>query len=477
MIIRRMRVIIIAVLLATLMVPVSASAEKDPIGDLNEVFQLLENYHISGVEADKLVTDAIEGMIAGLDDPYTVYYTADEWEEYEGATNQDYVGVGMRLTEDTKGVYVVEVFANSPAETAGILKGDYITAVDGQNADGLAMQDLIQFILGPEGTKVSITVQRGEETLTLECVRAQIHLSAVYSQWFDGGIGYIELNNFSENADVEFIKALSEWQDKEVNGLIIDLRGNPGGYLHTVSNIAEQFIEEGILINTRDRYETSGAYEIVDGKSVNFPVVVMVNEDSASGAEILAGALQDYDIATIVGKNTYGKGSVQRLVPLSSDSVLKLTIEEYLTPLHHPVNNVGIKPDIEVTGAVAQFVTALHTVGLHDLELVSNGNTIKINGNSVSGLLDYVIEEDEVYVHSRLLAALMNGTIDWHEKRQEVSIATEHVTGTFNTSNVAIKLMSGKSYIALEQFKQVFTDFNWSVEGETISLSNVRGNE
>lgn len=451
-----------------------AIIDSDAYSDMSEVFQYLHYYHLSGIEAEQLKTEAIDAMIEALGDRHTEYYTAEEWAQYERSLNQQYVGVGMRLSAQEEGFQVIEVFANSPAQHSGIMKGDYIIGVDDQSAEGLTLDELVDLIVGPEGTHVTLTIERQAEQLTIQSVRAEINVPQVSYGVFETSdsqhTGYIRLHSFSESGDVQFIRALTALQEREIQGLVIDVRGNPGGYLHIVASIAEQFIEEGPLIHTRDRNDITSIHHINNGQSVDFPLVVLVDGHSASASEILAVALQDYGLATIIGTQTYGKGSVQRLIPLSSGSYLKFTMEEYLSPHLHRVDGVGVQPDIEVYDPVAQLFTALHTLHMPSIDIDYSSRQLTVNGVAVEGLIDVLYEDDKVYVHSRQLAALVGGQVEWHAASQSVGITVDGNEHIFSTSLQGIKLIAGKSYVDLDKFAEAVEPFSWESADQTLNM-------
>lgn len=454
-----------------------STADEHSLSDMTEVFQLLDKYHLHGVAGEALSAKAIEAMIELIDDPYTVYYTEEEWAAYEQRMERQYSGIGLRLAEDNNGFYVVEVFVDSPAEASGFHRGDYITAVDGQAVTDLTIDQLVDMIVGVAGTSVVLEVQRGTEALSIECIRADIQVPIVYSQRFSGDIGYIELQSFSETAAEQFITAKNALEADELKGLIIDLRGNPGGYLHIVNRIAQQFITEGVLIYEQDRHQVTEIIEIKGGQSVSYPVVVLVNENSASGAEIMAGALQDYGLATVIGTQTFGKGYVQSLISLSSGSMLKITVWEYLTPHQHPVHEAGITPDLEVAGHVMQLLAALHTLELPHVEMVITNHSLKINQVNVPGFIDYFFEDDQVFMHSRQLAAMIDAGIVWDGHERTVSIIKQEQANVFSVKSPDVRLLDGKTYISLDAFAKAFTDFQWSYDDEELKLSYGQRNE
>jgi carboxyl-terminal processing protease len=473
--IQKARLFIAIILIASMVMPysVSAAGESNAATDLSEVLELLGRHHVSGTSEQELSSSAINGMLGLLNDPYTQYFSEAEWNSFEGSLNQNYVGIGVRLGEDEFGYYAAEVFPGSPAEKGGIVQGDYIIAVEGNTVDSKSesINELIDSITGPEGTKVHITVKRITKTIEIELVRARIQIPVVTSKWFDGGIGYVSLSGFSNGAEKPFTEAITNLENKGMKGLIVDLRGNPGGYLHTATEIAEQFIEKGILIHTKDRNSVDVPIYISNGETVDVPVILLVDENSASASEVVAGALQDYGLVTVLGTQTYGKGSVQSLLPLSSGGYLKVTIQEYLTPKLNKVNHIGITPDIVVQGAAAQMITALHRLGLSDMEITANPRSTTINGIAVSGTLGFIQEEGKTYIYSRSLAAIIDANIQWNAKTKAVEIVKGSTKGTFMTSSKDIKFVAGSTFIELGAFQKVFNSIQGSVNGDQLEIT------
>lgn len=476
--IRRMCLTVVTLIMVVgLMLPAYAAADEDALSDLSEVFQLLQDYHIHDVLGETLASEAIEAMLEAVDDPYTTYYSKDEWEAYQMRMNQQYSGVGMRLGEDQLGFYVVEVFDQSPAHISGMQSGDYIIAVDGQSAQALTLEQLVDLIVGVKGTEVTLEVDRNGEKLSITCTRDDIQVPVVFSQRLNGNLGYIELNSFNESADEAFIQAKHSLEAEGIDGLIIDVRGNPGGYLHIVSNIAREFIAEGVLIYQEDRHQVTDQTDIIGGQEVSYPVVLLVDEHSASGSEILAGALQDYNLATIIGEVTYGKGYIQRLIQLSSGSYLRMTIEQYLTPNKHPVHEVGITPDLIVNGHVPQVLAALHVLEQQTIEMKATAHSLKVNGASVVGLIDSISEEDRVFVHSRQLAALNDATVAWDDQARAVQLTKEDETITFAVSSPYVRLINGKTYISLDEYTKAFKNVHWSLTDDELTITYEQGKE
>jgi carboxyl-terminal processing protease len=454
----------------------SAADSAAPTAIVDDVFKLLQDNHVSGITPQKLSDNAIKGMVEGLNDPYTVYFTPKEWAGFESALEQNYVGIGVRLNSDDQGVYITEIFKGSPAETAGIKVGDYITGVDGKTMKNVTVDKLIDSVLGEENTNVTITVARNHKELNLTMLRKKINLPVVISKQFEDGTGYIQLSSFSSDADELFAAKLKELQQNHIHSLVIDLRDNGGGLLDTASNIAKLFIKEGVLIHTNDRNHIDTPVNLKGGASIDFPVYVLVNENSASASEVLTGALQDYKLATVIGTKSFGKGSVQSIFPLSNGGVLKVTIEEYLTPLNHKVNKVGITPDIESLGGVPQLITAFQTAGMQAIKLTRNNNEITINKQVFAGE-NYTIRtvKNKIYVPSRVLAAMIQGKITWNSTAKAVEISALNKNGVFPVASEGTLIEKGTTYIDLSSFSQKFPQLQWSMEKDLLTLQ-VKGN-
>jgi carboxyl-terminal processing protease len=455
----------------------AADQKPSPTALVDDIFNLLQTNHVSGVTADKLSDNAIKGMISSLDDPYTVYMTAKEWTGFQSMLNHNYVGIGVRLGNDDQGVFIAEVFKGSPAEAAGVQAGDYITAVAGKSIKGTSSDDLISQILGDENTQVLITFTRDNQPIDLTVTRKQINLPVVTSKHFADGTGYIRLSSFSSDADELFAAQLQELKQAGIHSLIIDLRDNGGGLLDTAANIAKLFIKQGVLIHTSDRNKVDAPINLSGGSSVNFPVYVLVNENSASASEVLTGALQDYKLATVIGTKSFGKGSVQSIYPLSNGGVLKVTIEEYLTPNHNKVNKVGITPDVEAVSDVPQLLTALHAAGMQDITLTQDRYSITVNQQLFSE--DYFsikTVNHKKYVPSRVLAAMISGSIGWNKDTKAIEITDNQNKGVFTSSSAGILIDKGTSYIDLDSFKLKFPQLEWHMDDNQVLTMHVKGN-
>lgn len=304
---------------------------------------------------DKLEAGIYKGLFAGLNDPYSEYYTADEYKRLMEDTSGKFAGVGLVITagEDNL-ITVVSPIANTPAARAGIMANDKIVEVDGKSYAGSQLQEATENMRGEPGTKVDLTVQRKVnnkmETKHFTIEREMIKVESVVAKLLDNKIGYIQITSFDEETSQEF---KDKWQELESQGaekFVLDLRNNPGGLLSTCEEIADMLLGEGVIVTTVDNKDNKEVSRS-DANQLGGDLVVLVNEGSASASEILTGALRDHKRAKSIGQKTFGKGIVQRLYPLGdngSEGGFKLTMAEYLTPDGEKIHGKGIRPDIEV---------------------------------------------------------------------------------------------------------------------------------
>lgn len=459
------------VLSLSLLLPAASSALADEIpagtrsGKVQEVMDLLEKHHVSAPSRKKLEDAAVEAMIAALGDPYTDYFTPEELQQFTSSIENNYVGIGVRISEDPLGIYIEEVFDGSPAKTAGLQPGDIIVAVEGESVAGMKSTDVTSKIIGPEGTKVNVTVLRGEERSDKQMTRQAVHIPPVSSRMFSGGIGYIEVTTFSSDADEMMGEQLDALKNQGLNSLVVDLRDNPGGLLDTAQQMAAMFVEKGVLIHTRNRDNINNQVEISGGEKQPFPVYFLVNEMSASASEVLTGALQDYGVVTVIGQKTFGKGSVQNMHELSSGGALKITIEEYLTPKLRKVNQVGLEPDIKVEGSVPQLLEALRLAGMKSFDLTLRGQTLQVEGQLVSDWFDVVRQDGKLYVPARVLAALADVGVLWNEEKRAVELTSEDGSVSFVPEGQQVQLKDGTSYVDIAAFAAKFPGIAWTDDG------------
>jgi carboxyl-terminal processing protease len=461
------------VLTLTLLFPSASSilAADTDSARIQEALDLIEKNHVSAPSRKNLSDTAIQSMVTSLNDPYTVYFSADELKKFENSVENNYVGIGVRVSEQPEGVFIADVF-DGPAQKAGIQPGDRIAAVDGVEVTGQKVDDIIKKIVGVEGSKVSVTVQRGQENLVMPMTRQTIKMPVVTHKVFDKGVGYISVSGFSSDADEATAAQLADLKQQGINSLILDLRDNPGGLLDSALNMAKLFVKEGVLIHTKDKNNIDQPVKFSNGTTQPFPLYILVNEYSASASEVLTGALQDYNVATkVIGMKTYGKGSVQTIFPLTNGGAMKITIEEYLTPKLRKVNKIGITPDIEVDGEVPQLVTALHEAGIAKISVASSKKGVSVNDLAVTDSFNVIRENGDVYVPSRLLSSLLGGSLSWNEADKAIEITADGVTHSYPSSTGELLLRDGFGYVSVGRFVESFPGLSWSDNGEQVVLT------
>lgn len=318
---------------------------------LETIEELVKDKYLNEVDEKKAIEGAIEGYVDSLGDPYTEYIPAEEMEDYTEAIMGNYVGIGIYMTKNIEKnlIEVLSPIRESPAEEAGIKPGDFITKINGVSYTGDEMTQASNVIKGEEGSKVTLEILRGDQTITLEVERRNINTNPVYEYLIDENIGYLGISSFDEGVAEDFKNKFLDLKDKGIKSLIIDLRDNGGGIVEEATQIVDYIVPKGkdILI-TVDKDKNEEITKSKEDVLIDMPVVVLVNASSASASEIVAGALKDLDEATIVGSKTYGKGVIQEFLSLSNGGGLKITIEEYYTPNRTKINGVGITPDVEV---------------------------------------------------------------------------------------------------------------------------------
>ena len=297
---------------------------------------------------EKLVDGAIKGMFSGLDDPYSQYYTVDEFERLKEQTSGSFVGIGVYLSPQSEDdlITIIAPIEGSPAEKAGIKAGDKILKVDGKAVSAKNSDEAISLIKGKKGTEVDLTIKRGEQLLDLKVKRDEIVSKTVKEEVLDDNIGYIKITSFSEHTYKEFESAMNRLKEKQIKGLVIDLRDNPGGLLNICKDIADYLIGEGTIVYTKDN-KGNTEYLKSDKNKLGLPMAVLTNEGSASASEILTGAIIDNEEGISVGTTTFGKGLVQSVRSLKDGTGYKLTTAQYFTPNGDYINGKGIKPTIE----------------------------------------------------------------------------------------------------------------------------------
>ena len=321
------------------------------VNKLKVLEQYIDYYYDKAdeVKDDQIRDGVYKGLLDSLGDVYTCYFTPEEFQSIKQQTEGVYYGIGAYVSKDVEsGRCVISgVIKGTPAEAGDMMEGDVIYKVDGEDMTGLELEEVVAHIKGDEGTKVTITLIRNGEEIESEFTRAQVSAPTVDSEMLEEGIGYLQITEFDEVTTQQFKENLDSLKEQGLEGLIIDLRGNPGGNVTTVCAVAEQLLPEGLIFYMEDKNGERTEYKC-QGADWDTPLVILVNEYSASASEILSGAVKDSGIGKIVGKKTYGKGVVQNLIPLEDGSAIKITIANYYTRGGNDINLKGVEPDVEV---------------------------------------------------------------------------------------------------------------------------------
>ncbi|MBI5695273.1 MAG: S41 family peptidase [Nitrospirae bacterium] len=379
-------VFVMGVFMGSVMVRYSQADNEtyDNLKTFSEVLSLVQRNYVEEVDAKELIYGAIKGMLNNLD-PHSSFMTPEMYKEMQVDTKGEFGGLGIQIGIKDKMLTVIAPIEDTPAYAAGILAGDKIVKIDGAQTKDMTLTEAVEKMRGPKGTKVTITVWREgfKEPKDYTLTRDIIKIKSVKSKVMDD-IGYVRVSQFQENTDTDLQKALAELDEKKVRAIVLDLRNDPGGLLNMAVDVAGEFLPTGKLVvyikgrdGKKDEFFTANK-----SPRTEMPMVVLVNEGSASASEIVAGALQDWGRAVVMGTTTFGKGSVQTVIGLSDGSGLRLTTAKYYTPKDRSIQNTGIKPDIEVkqpplAGNNARETDFPHSLREKDLERHLGNETVK----------------------------------------------------------------------------------------------------
>ncbi len=409
-------------LAAVLVAPVSAEGYGPEL--FEEIRQLIEERYVEEVDDEHLYEGAIEGMLWQLD-PYSKYYTEEEYQDFAHYLDSAFSGVGIRLLEKDGRFLVADVIPGSPASESGIQIGDFIKAVDGVDVAGYNMEKVVDLIQGEEGTRVRLTVNRenvGE--LEFEIVRERVELPSVEIQLLEGNTGYIKLDNFSDGAVEEIRSSLSHFEREGVSGLILDLRDNAGGYIWPAVDIAGYFADSPVA-HLAGRDGEKEPVKSPDFQKWDKPLVVLVDYHTASAAELLAGAIQDYGKGALVGSHTYGKAKVQNVIKLKEGGYLVLSTKKFYTPRERDINWTGLEPDYSVEGKERQLARAQAVLWQ---ELYPEGRVFVLNssqtysgGTAEETRAAPLRKNGQIYLPLRPLLDMFDIEPEWNPEKREVS--------------------------------------------------------
>lgn len=323
---------------------------KHGVEKVNLLSDVIDKYYYKDITDEEKMEGIYKGLMSSTNDKYTDYYSPKEFKDLMVTMEGDYGGIGATLSQDkvTKEVSVVEVYEGSPAARAGLERGDIVISVDGHLGTDESLDDFVQRIRGEEGTSIEMVYKRGDQEKTIEITREEVIVPSVSHRMLDDKIGYIRISSFVNGTQKDFEDALADLQGQGMQGIVFDMRDNGGGMVDSVVAILDDILPAGTVVYTMDKSGKREDYTSDDAKKIDIPVTVLVNENTASAAEIFTGAIRDFNYGTIIGTNTFGKGIVQSTVPLSDGSAVKITVATYYTPSGECIHEKGIKPDIEL---------------------------------------------------------------------------------------------------------------------------------
>lgn len=316
---------------------------------MNKLASYIETFYLDDVSEEDMAEGAFKGVVAALGDPYSEYYTEEEYESLMESTSGEYNGIGVSISqkEENGEITIATVFDDTPAKEAGIQEGDVIVAVDGNDMTGKSSQDVVSMIKGKTDGTVTITVMRNGEKLDIQVEIRKVERPTVANHMMDGNIGYIKLSEFDGVSTSQFSEALNELKDQGMEKLVIDIRDNPGGRLDVVCDLLDLFVDKDkLIVYTKDKNgNKQEEYTRYDASVKDIPISIIVNGNSASAAEVFTGVMQDYGLAKIVGTQTFGKGIVQKILDMGDGSAVKFTVSKYYLPNDENIHGQGITPD------------------------------------------------------------------------------------------------------------------------------------
>jgi len=346
------------------------------------VWRLIDRHYVDpdSLQVDKLRFGAVQGLVRGVGDPYSAFMTPKESNDFQEVLRGELEGIGAELTMRDGRIVVVAPLKGSPASAAGLIPQDVITNVDGKDMSGVSLQEAVHLIRGPKGTDVTLTVFRPKisDKLDITITRDEIKVPSVEYEVIEtgtGSVGYIEINQFGENTVSEARASAKALADEEIAGVVLDLRFNGGGYLDGAIDIASIFLTDGKIVSVHRRgEEVESHYAFGDPIIPDLPMAILINEGSASASEIVAGSLQDHGRATIIGKKSFGKGTVQEVVDLPEGSSLRVTVAKWHTPSGKDLSEEGVVPDLEVEMEMEEFVEGRDAQKKRAIEYVLDGD-------------------------------------------------------------------------------------------------------
>lgn len=347
------------------------------------IYNTIDDYYLNEIDNDKIQNGIYKGMVDSLGDPYTVYYNSEEYKQFTSSSSGTYSGIGVAVSQNvtTGAITIVKTFKKGSGEKEGMKPGDVIYKVEGKKIEGIELSKVVSMIKGKEGTFVKVTVLRDGKEIEFNLERKKLEVDTVNYRMEDRSgkkIGYISVSEFDEVTASQFKSAISELSKEGMEGLVIDLRDNPGGLLDVTCEMLDRMIKKGLLVYTVDKYGKRVDEDATDSDSFDKPVAILVNGNSASASEVFSGAMKDYKAATLVGTKTFGKGIVQSIVPFGDGTAMKVTVSKYYTPNGVNIHGTGIEPDVVVELSK---------------DATKNGKYDRKNDNQLDKALDVVVDK------------------------------------------------------------------------------------
>ena len=361
-----------------------AAIEWSKVSEKEEaIYNTIDDYYLNEIDNDKIQNGIYKGMVDSLGDPYTVYYNSEEYKQFTSSSSGTYSGIGVAVSQNvtTGAITIVKTFKKGSGEKEGMKPGDVIYKVEGKKIEGLELSKVVSMIKGKEGTFVKVTVLRDGKEIEFNLERKKLEVDTVNYRMEDRSgkkIGYISVSEFDEVTASQFKSAISELSKEGMEGLVIDLRDNPGGLLDVTCEMLDRMIKKGLLVYTVDKYGKRVDEDATDSDSFDKPVAILVNGNSASASEVFSGAMKDYKAATLVGTKTFGKGIVQSIVPFGDGTAMKVTVSKYYTPKGVNIHGTGIEPDVVVELSK---------------DATKNGKYDRKNDNQLNKALDVVVDK------------------------------------------------------------------------------------
>lgn len=436
---------------------------------------ILKSNYVNTVTEDVLGAPDLDEMVKRLNDPYSDYFTKEEYTEFVGSINNTFCGIGVGVDMVPQGVRVSRVIENSPAIDAGIKAGDIIVQADDNKLGGLSAEEATKYIKGEAGSYVKIIVQRDGLVLNFNIQRREIKSPTVRSEMLEGKVAYIAISSFGEDTANLFSEELKKVDSAGADSYIIDLRYNGGGYMGTALDIAGHFIGSDPAIMIEDKLEGKYKYRAIDhGKIIARPVVFLINEYSASASEILAAAVKDYDKATFIGTTTYGKGVAQQMFPLSDGSFLKLTIEKFYSPYGNVINKTGVSPDLEVKDEEVDSVKVANLLLSSTSVPEDKSGYMKVNLDGKSFYINLTMARSEKYwnAYTYILSKTSAGDTYRGSNLGWEKIAKEDLSNEIAQRFSNYKILSDlkKDVNTDKSFK---INFNMSIDYDSIKLRGI----